>query len=203
MATFNINIGNTILRGTNDADTVHLGGQFPVNLVQITSAGGNDFFDGKASFSYLDGGTGGDTFIIERGFANRVFGGDDGDNITSVAGQNEFLTGQDGDDIMFAIRDIPNNLQSLFNTLDGGEGDDTISTDGFANTLNGGNGIDKLNIILGADENTLNGGNGDDVLRAFADGLNVCFEFLNEWRERQRQYLGYGSVIEPHWWRRT
>lgn len=124
---------------------------------------GDDNLDGGAREDYLDGGTGDDT--ISGGNADDIIIGGDG---------NDTVSGDDGDDIIDTGRTgipLPDlgypglfpadaNPNDDIDFVDGGAGDDVISTGDDADTIFGGTGNDTID--GGIDADTIDGGEGDD-----------------------------------------
>lgn len=77
---------------------------------------------------------------------------------TSFNGGFNTVNGDGGNDKL-TIKAIPYFGNFGNNILNGGDGDDTLISEGYGNTLNGGEGND---ILISGVSNTLNGGSGDD-----------------------------------------
>ncbi|MEH2260069.1 phytase [Nostoc sp.] len=134
--------GNTILAGNGD-DTVLAGSD--------SSVSGEDGSDrifigqnGSVQNTSADGGSGDDVItVVEPSGSNNLFGATGDDNLTVIEG----------------------SCQSLF----GGSGNDTLTSNGSNNRLYGGSGDDRL---LSNVNDSLFGGDGDDVLFAGQGGSN-------------------------------
>ncbi|WP_375512314.1 phytase [uncultured Nostoc sp.] len=132
--------GNTIIAGNGD-DTVLAGSD--------SSVSGNDGNDqifigqnGPAQNTSADGGSGNDVItVVEASGSNNLFGAAGDDTLTVIEGSH----------------------QSLF----GGSGKDTLTSNGSNNRLSGGCGDDKLFSNV---NDSLFGGDGDDVLFAGQGG---------------------------------
>lgn len=140
---------------------------------------GDDILDGRAGDDVLEGGSGYDR--LKGGLGNdRLYGnnaansGADGaDSLRDVAGGNDELYGQDGDDSLYVYR-VSGMLSSLV-TLDGGNGNDTIEFDAqrIADNLivRGGAGADRL--LIGSAMNAqIDAGMGDDVVTLDTSSLS-------------------------------
>ena len=133
--TVNGDAGNDILFGLTGADTVN-GGD------------GNDSVFGQVGADVLDGGAGNDELQGNQG--NDVMTDPSGFNTFNGGPGNDTMTGGTGVDAMFGDGDLS---QAGDDTLDGGlgadrmlgfAGEDTItSDDGIADTVNGGPGVDS------------------------------------------------------------
>ncbi len=125
---------------------------------------GDDILDGGAREDYLDGGEGDDE--INGGNADDIiFGGDGSDTVTGGDGDDTIDTGRQtgiplpdlGYPGLFPADSDPNDDIDF---VDGGAGDDIISTGDDADTILGGTGNDTIDGGLDAD--TIDGGEGDD-----------------------------------------
>ncbi|MEH2176852.1 phytase [Nostoc sp.] len=131
---------NTILAGNGD-DTVLAG-----NNSSVSGENGSDRIfigqNGPAQNTSADGGSGDDAItVVEASGSNNLFGATGDDNLTIIEGSR----------------------QSLF----GGSGNDTLTSNGSNNRLYGGSGDDKLFSNV---NDSLFGGDGDDVLFAGQGG---------------------------------
>lgn len=161
---------NTILNGTDYADTIKNNGG---STVKVIAGSGNDsiYNNGGTNITLL-GGDGADT--INDAFAETIsIDGGTGDD--SIYGNNNYatITGGIGADKIIGNHwrskisgDADNDLISLttywYNTLDGGAGDDTIIAGGSNHSVNGGAGADKIS--LSGDKLTVKGGTGNDTI---------------------------------------
>jgi Ca2+-binding RTX toxin-like protein len=149
------------------------------NFENLTSGAGNDTLTGTSGANIINGGAGNDT-IDGVGGADTIHG-DAGDDILTSSGSNNFIFGDDGNDTVFAGLGTPE-------TLDGGNGIDTLNTTSFGSnyTVNLASGTTNFsgesftnfeNLVSGAGNDTLvgtpgnnviDGGGGTDYLIGFA-----------------------------------
>jgi len=85
-----------------------------------------------------------------------------------VYGGNDYLSGGNGDDILYGDGEGPTNNEDIVyvgghDTLDGGDGQDTLYGGFGYDIINGGAGDDILSSGTGSDE--LTGGSGHDIFR--------------------------------------
>jgi Ca2+-binding RTX toxin-like protein len=100
-------------------------------------------------------GTGADVFTSSRDVALTINGGDGNDTISQSTGTSATtLNGNDGDDSLSGFNGV--------DTIDGGAGADTIAGGVGADILKGGTGDDAIN--AGADNDAIEGGDGRDQL---------------------------------------
>ncbi|MEP1943224.1 MAG: cadherin-like domain-containing protein, partial [Sulfitobacter sp.] len=114
---------------------------------------GDDDLSGDAGDDTLEGGEGNDT--IEGGDGNDVVEGDEGDDVIDTSG-SEPRPDQGYPGVFDPDEDPSNDLDSV----NGGDGDDTISTGDDSDTITGGDGNDVID--AGIDDDIVDGGDGDD-----------------------------------------
>ncbi|MEH1861365.1 MAG: phytase [Nostoc sp.] len=153
--------GNTILAGNGD-DTVLAGSDS-----SVSGEDGNDRIfigqNGSVQNTSADGGIGDDVItVVEASGSNNLFGAAGDDTLTVIEGSR----------------------QSLF----GGSGNDSLTSNGSNNRLYGGSGDDKLFSNV---NDSLFGGDGDDVLFAGQGGSNPYGGL--------RQRLSGGTGIDQFW----
>jgi Ca2+-binding RTX toxin-like protein len=144
------------LTGTDSSD--YLGGSHLNDT--IAGGGGDDMIYGEGGDDALDGGAGNDHLSSGAG-NDTLSGGTDNDFMFDEGGDNTLLGGG-GDDNLSIIH-------SHASLLDGGDGNDIVSTDGYGqDTLLGGAGDDTLSVRnqpgLAAHAISLSGGDGNDIL---------------------------------------
>ena len=120
----------------------------------------------------INGGPGDDVLYAHLGDKHFLYGNDGNDEIHIVddgtkRSDNNIARGGEGNDMLY----IENGGQSHY--LYGDAGDDYLSVDGDYNTLDGGDGNDTLTVV-GGSNNTLNGGAGNDLL-SVQGGLNMLY----------------------------
>ncbi len=145
--------------------------------VTLSGGDGNDTLIGGVTADRLDGGAGNDRLTGGPG-ANTVIGGDGVDRLVEAADTNFVLSNASliglQTETLFMISEAEltggpsaNSLSvtSTFTgpvTLNGGNGNDTLTSASLNDSLNGGNGDDLLNGVGGDD--TLDGGAGQDSI---------------------------------------
>ena len=147
----------------------------------LAGGNGDDLLDGGAGDDKIEGSKGDDTIIGGSGNDDlwgglgddTIDGGDGNDNIVADNG-NDIVNGGDGNDViqtgargtplpdigypgLFPADDDPNDDIDF---VDGGAGDDVISTGDDADTIIGGSGNDTID--GGIDADTIDGGDGND-----------------------------------------
>ncbi|SLN60138.1 Hint domain-containing protein [Roseisalinus antarcticus] len=140
---------------------------------------GNDTVDGGLGDDYVRGGTGDDT--LQGGAGDDLLdGGDDDDSIVGGEGSDSVLGGE-GNDVINAGNHVDPALDTGFpsylgfppvapdadptndlDTVDGGAGDDIISTGDDNDSILGGTGNDFID--AGIDDDIVDGGEGDDTI---------------------------------------
>ncbi|MBD2530365.1 calcium-binding protein [Nostoc flagelliforme FACHB-838] len=167
----------------------------------INGQGGDDVIDGLSGNDILRGGAGNDT--LNGGAGNDTLSvdyraGEDTSNADYSEGDN-VLSGGDGNDYLSVFNFSPSppffsqeERPSYKNTLNGGAGDDTLSTSGLSgdNLLSGDDGNDTLSASDAFGNNTLNGGAGDDILTG-GNGNDI----LTGGGGKDKFYNPFGSII--------
>jgi Ca2+-binding RTX toxin-like protein len=147
---------NTALSGLRSEN---FGGIDPMGSttgVELTGTDGDDILTGLRFDDLLRGGNGGDRLHGERG--DDLLYGDAGNDVMVGGEGNDRLFGGAGNDWLYDAGGVDE-----VNLLDGGEGDDLLSTDDDGgNILQGGAGSDSL--WTTGSGNLLDGGDGDDKL---------------------------------------
>lgn len=142
---------NTIINGTSYADTIRNN----ASNVTVTAGAGNDTIYDSGNYNSVVSGTGADS----------VYGNNNYTTISTGAG-NDTITGNhyksklsgDGDNDLISITTYS------YNTIDGGDGADTIAIEGGVNhSINGGSGNDSIS-LGSATELTVKGGAGNDII---------------------------------------
>jgi Ca2+-binding RTX toxin-like protein len=111
---------------------------------------------------FIDMGAQGDQFVGDAGAGSvTVAGGTGNDTMVADGSASDLLSGQDGDDVIFASSDntAPGGGNS---TVAGGSGDDTLSGTSGDNVLDGG--LDDDSMLGGDGDDQMFGSNGDDVV---------------------------------------
>ncbi|MDZ8088871.1 MAG: phytase [Nostoc sp. DedQUE12b] len=163
--------------GSNNSDTVNLEpGQF------FSAGDGADFVEGTQG-NTIEAGNGDD--IVLAGSDSSVFGQDGNDRIfigQNGPAQNTSADGGSGNDVITVVEASGSNnlfgaagddnltvIEGSHQSLFGGSGNDTLTSNGSNNRLYGGSGDDKLFSNV---NDSLVGGVGDDVLFADQQGSN-------------------------------
>ncbi len=155
--------GNDSIRGQEGNDTV-IGG---LGDDTVRGGKGDDIVEGNEGNDSMAGGVGDDTLL----------GGDGSDTMSGNEGSDS-LEGNDGDDVIHAGNDDP-KIDNYFpfvdspdadpdddrDFVDGGAGNDTITTGDDADTIYGGTGHDSIE--SGIDDDVVYGGAGDDYIDGF------------------------------------
>ncbi|MGH1368913.1 MAG: Ig-like domain-containing protein, partial [Maritimibacter sp.] len=129
----------------------------------IVDAGeGDDHVDGGDGDDIIDGGEGDDTIIGGQG-ADTVDGGD-GDDVIDTSGPNPASDHgiTDPTDPLYAVAPLDDDPNDDKDVVDGGAGDDTITTGDDADIIDGGEGDDTID--GGLDDDEIDGGEGDDFI---------------------------------------
>lgn len=180
--------GDDILRG-NDGDDVLDAGQ---GRDQLYGGAGNDTLLGGPGTDLMDGGSDDDTIIggnnddtILGGSGDDVIEGNDGNDTITAGDGSDSVEGGEGDDIIDTSGHAPApdlGYPGVFpadtnppfggptddiDFVDGGAGNDTISTGDDADTIDGGDGDDR--IVGGEGSDTIDGGAGNDTIYAGID----------------------------------
>jgi Big-like domain-containing protein/hemolysin type calcium-binding protein len=121
---------------------------------------GNESFTG---FAVLQGGTANDTFKLSPGtpFTGSLDGGEDPGTVIDKLDYSAFATSVNVNLASGVVTGIGGQVSRIENVA-GGDGNDVLRGDGFANILAGGAGSDIL--LGGAGSDTLSGGAGRDIL---------------------------------------
>jgi Ca2+-binding RTX toxin-like protein len=149
--------GADILDGGDGIDTADYSmstADVVVNLLTFVGAGGDSEGDTYISIENIIGGLGNDALQGGNG-DSIIIGGAGNDAMGDYSGTNQ-LYGGAGNDSLFVVY---SNQGSI---LDGGEGNDIVSSTG-GNVLYGGNGDDILRNWCGSATDTMVGGAGADI----------------------------------------
>lgn len=125
----------------------------------IDGGAGNDVIDAGIDNDLIDGGAGNDSILAGEG-DDTVVGGDGADTVA----------GDDGDDVIDTSGSSPiedatdPNPEDDRDSVDGGAGDDTITTGDDQDTIRGGAGDDVID--AGIDDDDIIGGTGNDSIIA-------------------------------------
>ncbi len=148
--------GNDVIFGQDDADS-------------LDGGAGDDSIDGGIDDDTIDGGAGDDTLIGGQGDDNILGGdgndsvaGDDGDDVIDTS--NTDGTPDRGVPSVGGVAAIPADTDpdDDRDTVDGGAGDDSITTGDDADLITGGTGDDTID--GGIDDDTIDGGDDDDLI---------------------------------------
>ncbi|WP_341861585.1 cadherin-like domain-containing protein [Gymnodinialimonas sp. 57CJ19] len=126
----------------------------------LRGGGGDDTLDGGVGDDVTDGGTGDDDITGGDG-ADSVLGGDGNDTIDTSGSQDLLDAGWPGYGPIPAVAP-DSDPDDDKDTVDGGAGDDLISTGDDADVINAGTGNDTVD--AGIDDDSVQGGAGDDLL---------------------------------------
>jgi Ca2+-binding RTX toxin-like protein len=150
--------GNNLnIQGSQNRDTFEVRG----NGNTVQTGEGNDSIGIKGSGNVITGGNGND-YIYARGNSNISYG-EDGDDSLHSNGSYNYLYGQTGNDYLQAI-----DLDDLHSHLEGGDGDDHVSSIGDNQNAQGGAGNDR---IYSSGKNSYAiGGDGDDTMQVSGTG---------------------------------
>ncbi|MBU3001699.1 Hint domain-containing protein [Roseovarius nubinhibens] len=139
----------------------------------VEGGAGNDTLDGGVGDDSLDGGTGNDSLLGGAG-NDTMIGGDGRDTALGGDGDDVIDTGSDFTTRPFPLPDdgyndpfdVPadTDTEDDRDYVDGGAGNDTISTGDDRDTILGGDGNDVID--GGLDDDDINGGDGDDLIIA-------------------------------------
>ncbi|WP_339852659.1 Hint domain-containing protein [Roseovarius nubinhibens] len=139
----------------------------------VEGGAGNDTLDGGVGDDSLDGGTGNDSLLGGAG-NDTLIGGDGRDTALGGDGDDVINTGSDFTTRPFPLPDdgyndpfdVPadTDTEDDRDYVDGGAGNDTISTGDDRDTILGGAGNDVID--GGLDDDDINGGDGDDLIIA-------------------------------------
>ena len=165
--TVNAGLGDDEVYG-EDGDDILNGG---VGNDYLSGGEGNDVLNGGEGDDLLLGGPGPD--LLDGGVGDdEILGGNAADTIIGGDG-NDTVEGNDGDDVINTSGSAPapdlgypglfdgdDNPNDDIDFVDGGAGDDTITTGDDADTIFGGTGDDTID--GGIDADTIDGGEGDD-----------------------------------------
>ena len=131
---------------------------------ELSGNGGDDILRGEDGDDVLDGGDGDDTLLggagdddIQGGYGNDTVDGGDGDDVIDTSGSDPlpdiaYPGLYEADDDPFDDRDVVN----------GGAGNDTITTGDDVDIIDGGTGNDIIN--AGIDDDIIDGGDGNDYI---------------------------------------
>lgn len=190
------------------------------------SGGGGDFLNGNLGNDTIFGGDGADTLQGEDGDDNlNGFGGADvidggaGNDVITYAGSATINAGT-GDDVVALLNptgsepprnvvvqlgegdDLMGPLQDTFTTdrftVDGGAGNDNISTSDGSDSIMGGAGNDTIDGFESAD--TVSGGAGSDQFAFFAGEAGVVLaqlDVITDWSAEDRLYFAGGPEDAP------
>ena len=165
--------GDDSLSGGEGDDTLHGGdGNDTLDAGQDGDAlygdAGDDLLMGGPREDVLDGGTGDDT-LLGGNAADEIIGGDgndsvegnDGSDVINTASTENYGVGlpDQGYPGLYPADGDPNNDRDY---VDGGAGNDTITTGDDDDTIHGGAGNDVIN--SGVDDDIVTGDDGDDVI---------------------------------------
>ena len=137
------------------------------NKSLILAKGGHDFINVQSgSYHSVNGGKGNDEFVVYLNTSNNTLNGDEGDDSLSCNNRNSniynsLLLGGSGNDNF-------NNILGQYLTIDGGTGNDYISSYAYNSSLSGGSGNDYISDI--GEVNSIYGGAGNDTINPGWDG---------------------------------
>ena len=145
--------------------------------VSIDGAEGNDYFYSQAVNVTINGGDGADTIYNPAAGSNVTIDGGAGNDYIRNSGSKSTISGGDGSDTIYvyytgtgdtvsvsggAGNDSIVNSSAYHITIEGGEGADTVSSNGCYISINGGEGAD--NISVSGSYITVDGGAGNDSI---------------------------------------
>ena len=182
-------LGNSYLDGGVGEDTIW-GGHG--NDTIIGGEGNDSWLEGYAGDDSISGESGNDKLNGDEG-NDTLDGGTSGDTIDGGVG-NDLLIGGDGDDFIY-------DQDSGIDTLIGGNGNDLLNsyTSAFADSLNGGEGNDT--IYSGTSNDTLDGGIGQDEMWGGEGNdtyyVDNIFDFIFESAGTDTAYVSTSFVKLP------
>ena len=159
--TINGGSGNDVVNGGANDDIVNGGPDDDIVFGltgndTVDGDGGNDFVFGQLGDDTIDGGTGNDQLFGNQG--DDTISDPSGTNVINGGPDDDTITGGDGDDQIFGDGDVN---QAGDDIIDGGLGQDLIigfagndtitANDGIADTVNGGPGTDTCTTDTGID----------------------------------------------------
>ncbi|WP_322865743.1 hypothetical protein U5922_005785 [Aquicoccus sp. G2-2] len=150
---------DTVQAGAGD-DTVHAG----LGDDSVFGGEGNDDLHGEVGDDSLYG-EGGDD-LLDGGEGNDNLSGGDGSD-TALGGDGNDVIDTSGSDPAIDVPTFPGipvdaDPEDDRDSVDGGDGDDTITTGDDRDTIQGGAGDDHIN--AGIDDDVIDGGDGDDLI---------------------------------------
>lgn len=175
--------GNDFLNGNLGNDTIFAGEGNDI----LSGEGGDDFLQDGGGSNTINGGDGNDTVIgrgentIDAGIGNDVVGMDPGRYVVQLG---------DGDDLCLPLDLSPNDMA----TIDGGAGNDEITTSSGSDSIIGGIGDDTVDGGAGAD--TVGGGAGGDQFQFFQSavpGSAAGLDRITDWASEDRLFFADGS----------
>ena len=172
--------GNDVVYGGDGNDTIY----GDAGDDKIYTEEGDDVAYGGAGNDKLDGSNGADTLSGDDG-NDTIFGGDGRDSILGGDGSDS-ASGGNGDDVINTGGSTPGRPDigypglytgdtDPFNdrdVVDGGAGNDTISTGDDRDTITGGSGNDTID--AGFDDDSVDGGTGNDTVQG-SEGRDLIY----------------------------
>lgn len=124
----------------------------------------------------IEGGYGGDTYMISNAKTKIVEGGDDGAGTDEVRSTVTYKLAANVEELrLLRKKDINATGNELENTLGGNKGDNHLSGKAGEDFLNGGRGNDVLNGGTETDVFVFNRTDGKDVINDFEDGMDRLY----------------------------
>ena len=181
-----------IIVGRAGADTLsgldgddNLGGEAGDDM--LTGGNGADRLNGGTGADMMNGGAGNDILVVDNA-GDGAIGGDGSDTVQIVtagltytlAADIETVSNRSGGALTVTLNALGNIYggSSGVDTVNGGDGDDTIYGQDGGDALTGGAGVDRLFGDAGVD--FLNGGDGNDLLYGGVNGDVVSGEAGND-----------------------
>ncbi|MBI2781344.1 MAG: hypothetical protein HYX55_06070 [Chloroflexi bacterium] len=173
--------GGDIITGTSFADSINDGAIGPGSSAIVFGLGGNDIIRvgwgdvTSHSDATVDAGPGDDQITANGGYIS-ASGGDGNDLIELSAAYSASADGGVGNDtITGPSAPVDPNICTCINTLNGGAGDDVISSGAGRDEIGGGSGLDQMHAGPG-DDSITDYGSGAELFDC-GDGTDLADDF--------------------------